>query len=424
MLAVQSYPYILGAIGPILLGVALLVVLRLLDDSKTPDGDVGHELLVVGAWTLIGIGLLAVGTVGSGGFPGFVALVVLGMVFYRRRRSEQQAFLWALAVAAERMMPLVPVVEAFAEERRGLWTLRSLRFTFRVRRLAELLRAGTPLPQALRQCPGLVPPEALASIEVGHQSGNLAAALRQAAETRDSQDVLWHQMTSKVVYLCVLTLFLFLIGLFMAVKIAPAFMKIFKDFDSELPAITQWTYAAMEIGGTVAGWTAPLMLALLCYTILRYMGRIRFGLPGLNWLTRRLETARILDALSLVAQQQRPLVEGIATLAQSYPKYSIRRRLGRVAKDVTAGTDWGESLVARGLIQRADWAVLQSAQRVGNLPWAMREMADSHRRRLAYRVQALLQTLFPMFVLLYGVIVGVFFVAYFLPLIALIQRLV
>jgi protein transport protein HofC len=413
MLAVQSYPYIVGAIGPILLGIALLIVLRLLDDSsKTPDDDLGHQLLVVAAWVLIAIGVL----IATGIIPGLVVLVVLGMVFYRRRRSEQQAFLWALTVAAERMMPLVPVVEAFAEERRG-WR------RFRARRLAELLRAGIPLPQALWRCRGLVPPEALATIEVGHQAGTLAATLRQAADSHESQESLWSQVTGKLVYLCVLTFFLFSVGLFMAVKIAPAFIKIYKDFDSELPAITQWTYSAMEIGGTVAGWTAPLMLALLCYAIFRCMGWIRFGLPGLNWLTRRLETARILDALSLVAQQQRPLVEGIATLAQSYPKYSIRRRLRRVAKDVSAGIDWGDSLVDRGLIQRADWAVLQSAQRVGNLPWAMREMADSHRRRLAYRVQALLQTLFPMFVLLYGVIVGVFFVAYFLPLIALIQRL-
>jgi protein transport protein HofC len=416
MLAVQSYSDILGAIGPILLGIALLVVLRLLGNSKTPDGDVGHRLLVVGAWTLIAIGLVGVATVGLGVFPGFVALVVLGMVFYRRRRSEQQAFLWALTVAAERMMPLVPVVEAFAEERWG-WR-RS-----RARQLAELLRAGTPLPQALRQCPGLVPPEALVTIKVGHQSGTLAAALRQAADTRDSQDTLWHQITGKIVYLCVLTLFLFSIGLFMAIKIAPAFVKIYQDFDSELPAITQWTYSAMWGGATVAGWALPLINVLLWYTLLRYMGWIQFGLPGLNWLTRRLETARILDALSLVAQQQRPLVEGIATLAQSYPKYSIRRRLRRVAKDVSAGIDWGDSLVDRGLIQRADWAVLQSAQRVGNLAWAMREMADSHRRRLAYRMNALLQMAFPLVLLIYGGIVGVFVVAYFLPLIALIQRL-
>jgi type II secretory pathway component PulF len=176
-------------------------------------------------------------------------------------------------------------------------------------------------------------------------------------------------------------------------------------------------------GATVAGWALPLINVLLWYTLLRYMGWIQFGLPGLNWLTRRLETARILDALSLVAQQQRPLVEGIATLAQSYPKYSIRRRLRRVAKDVSAGIDWGDSLVDRGLIQRADWAVLQSAQRVGNLAWAMREMADSHRRRLAYRMNALLQMAFPLVLLIYGGIVGVFVVAYFLPLIALIQRL-
>ena len=67
--------------------------------------------------------------------------------------------------------------------------------------------------------------------------------------------------------------------------------------------------------------------------------------------------------------------------------------------------------------------MLQAAQRVGNLPWALTEMADSVRRRLAYRVQAAVQLLFPPIVILMGLAVTFIVVALFLPLIALIQRL-
>jgi type II secretory pathway component PulF len=51
-------------------------------------------------------------------------------------------------------------------------------------------------------------------------------------------------------------------------------------------------------------------------------------------------------------------------------------------------------------------------------------MADSNRRRFAYRAHALVQVCFPPVVLLFGVVVMFVVVALFLPLIALIQTLV
>jgi len=90
---------------------------------------------------------------------------------------------------------------------------------------------------------------------------------------------------------------------------------------------------------------------------------------------------------------------------------------------VTCGVDWVQSLRDRGLISAADLAVLHAAQRVGNLAWALREIADGHRRRLAYRWQTRLQILFPAAIVCFGLLVLLFWVSYFLPLIALIQKL-
>jgi len=61
---------------------------------------------------------------------------------------------------------------------------------------------------------------------------------------------------------------------------------------------------------------------------------------------------------------------------------------------------------------------------VGNLPWAMREMADSNRRRFAYRLNAILQVLFPLTLGIIGLVVCLYVTACFLPLITLIEGLV
>jgi len=52
----------------------------------------------------------------------------------------------------------------------------------------------------------------------------------------------------------------------------------------------------------------------------------------------------------------------------------------------------------------------------------LREIAESNRRRLAYRLQAWLQLLFPAAIVSFGLVVGLLFVSFFLPIVALIQK--
>jgi protein transport protein HofC len=102
----------------------------------------------------------------------------------------------------------------------------------------------------------------------------------------------------------------------------------------------------------------------------------------------------------------------------------MRERLIKVLLDVQHGTDWLESLAHHGLLGRTDAAVLRSARRVGNLPWALRETAESGERRLAYRLEAFLQLLMPIVLVAFGGLVGLIVVAYLSPLITILETLV
>ena len=87
------------------------------------------------------------------------------------------------------------------------------------------------------------------------------------------------------------------------------------------------------------------------------------------------------------------------------------------------GREWWRCLRWQGLIRTSEAAVLESAQRAGNLPWALRELAESGERQTIYRLQAWSQALFPLIVISLGGLVFLLAVAYFSPLIALIQEL-
>jgi type II secretory pathway component PulF len=354
---------------------------------------------------------------------GIIAWIILLFVMIegwrKYRATRQHGLLWLLTVSAERSMPLAPAIEAFARERGG-W------FSRLARRLVELLGAGVPLPDALDRCPGLLPRYATPTIRVGYETGTLARALRRVASVRDLDGPVWMALQGKIAYLLLLPAFGTLLLTFVMIKIVPAFEKIFRDFESTLPQLTLALIKAGNFAGQYSFLLWPVFLlgpALLFYLPIRYFGWTHWDLPGMGRLVRRLDSAEILDTLALVAGQQRPLLQGIAALAHSYPKRQIRWRLGLVVTDVTLGGDWCESLLGHGLIRQPEFAILQAAQRVGNLPWALKEMADSVRRRLGYRIQAVVQMLFPPVVVLMGLVVMFIVVALFLPVIALIMKL-
>jgi type II secretory pathway component PulF len=350
----------------------------------------------------------------------FILMAVLIEGTHKYRATRQYGLLWLLTVSAERSMPLVPAVEAFAQERRG-WHSRQ------AKRLAELLNRGVPLPVALENCPGLLPPFSLPMIRVGHETGTLASALRQAASIHNRHEPLWPTLDGQISYLLFVPAFGFILVTFLMLKIVPMFEKIFADFGGILPPLTLGLIGIARLSIDYWYLFLPLYLltpALLFYVPIRYFGWTYWDLPGMGRFTRRLDSAQILDTLALVAGQQRPLLEGFIALAQSYPKSKIRRRLQAAADDVAAGRDWCESLFRHGLIRQPELAVLHSAQRVGNLPWALHEMAESVRRRLVYRVQTIAQLIFPPIVILMGLVVLFVVVALFLPLVSLIEHLV
>ena len=166
----------------------------------------------------------------------------------------------------------------------------------------------------------------------------------------------------------------------------------------------------------------PLFLVPL-YVLAWAMAGFEANFPVLRRLAARLDAAAILESLALVTERQRPLTEGIVAMAIHYPKDWVRHRLDRVLGAVRAGVNWIDSLRAQRLIRPADAAVLRAAERVGNLPWALREVAESNRRRFDYRVYVLLQWLFPLAILLVGLTVAVYAAACFTPLVTLIQRM-
>lgn len=350
-----------------------------------------------------------------------LVLILVLMVMDRTRRSEHRSLVWALSAAANRGIALPEAARAYADENFGDTGVRSMA-------LAENLERGLSLSEAAKAARLRMGTAMRLAVRLGESIGSLGPAMRQQLDDSQQVDAALAGAIGRFFYLGTVIIVMTGVCTFVMLKIVPIFQRMFEEFGLKLPAMT-----ILVIDGSKwfvkFGWMPILpLLALLMPTfllagLLYYAGWFPRNLPVVWRLFRRYDGALIMRGLALAIRRGLPVPEALHLVADSYPLSIIRWRLHSAAERVEGGMDWCQSLRQATLISRADAAVLRAAQRAGNLPWALEEMADSSMRRQVLYIMALLQLLFPVALLAVGLFVAFFVCGLFLPLIALIQGL-
>ena len=104
-------------------------------------------------------------------------------------------------------------------------------------------RHGLTLPEALDFVRKSAPAAARVLVRVGHDSGALPEALRDAAASRSASPPGWQTFGARVAYLCLVLAVMQAIVGFILYFIIPKFEAIFKDFGVDLPRLTSWMIA-------------------------------------------------------------------------------------------------------------------------------------------------------------------------------------
>ncbi len=370
--------------------------------------------LFIKLWLTIGLPLIVLLFIALMG-----AAVGGAVILARRRTTRQDSLLWIMAIAAENRMPLAPAVAAFADQYRG-------RSRARIMELANQLEGGSSLSDALARQRKIASRDAVLLTRVGEATGQLPQALRIAAAARSARLPIWIAIASRLGYLLLLLLGLQAVFGFLLYFIMPKFEAIFRDFGVSLPEVTVTTIEASHWiikYFFLIGWVPIVELVLLVFLPFSFVSWGDYDVPLFDRLLGRRHTALLFRSLSFVVRADTPIESGLSLLADQYPTRWVRRRLIAARNDVRQGSDWIESLWRYHLIRAADGEVLRSAEAVDNLGWALDELAESSERRLAIKFQMLVQTFFPLVVLMLGLVVFVTALAYFAPLVKIISEI-
>lgn len=415
---------------------AIAVLLRAVADTQpeVPWSSQTRTKLITAAYTLIGIGYFALmfaAIVGGAVGGALLIMLTLGIgqlidielkLAGKRRRTQQTEFLWLLATIVKNGRNLPDEIEDYAC---GTWGARHRRLMT----LANRIRNGTELTEiAVPQ--GLLSRDITLEIQAGLRADRLYETLILAArrETRQiAEETASLRSQSLLMYPATILTAVSLIVAFLLYFIVPKLKKIFEDFGTELPEMTKML---VSLGDNIFSvWYAFLMLGLMLLTGVvvvafadfhgwRPVTRFLLG----SWLAR-IHTPPMLRAVAHAVAAGRPLHQAFEMLSSSSNSWLLQQRAEAIHLAIQQGHPCWQQLERQRFLRGGEVILLESAEQIGNLPWALNTVADSIERRWTYRLYAVSQVVGPLVIIAMGILVAFFAFAFFLPLVKLVNDL-
>jgi len=299
--------------------------------------------------------------------------------------------------------------------------------------LADDLRAGHPLPEALERLKGQIPPYYASLVTAGIRTGRLPEVLSTLTAYARTISATRTVVIDALFYPAVILALGLGLFILLAVFVLPQFEQVFNDFGMKLPWITECVLSiardpvenvlrplAIFGGGVLVAW------ALFYWTTAGRRARLWlvYRIPLVGTLIRAARMTAFTELLALLVEHEVPLLEAFRLAGQASSDPFMARKVERVHELLSRGVPLAEAFRGRGLVPEwIAWMTGAGEQR-GGLAEALRHIAGVYRRQVESRASLLRSILPPIIVLATaGILIFVFAVAMLLPLIKLLEGL-
>jgi general secretion pathway protein F len=283
----------------------------------------------------------------------------------------------------------------------------------------QAVRSGQSLSQALEASALALPLYVLALVRAGEASGELAAALQDAAQQMNQERQAGQELRNALVYPTVLVLAGVLAVFIIFVGVVPRFAGLLRSSRAEVPELSRLVieaglYVQQHLLGF--GLAAVALIGLISTVVGHPAARsaalqtaARLPLVG-PWLIR-VDVGRWATVLAALLANRVPIVQAIHLSAGALRLRRLSADLDRTAADLQRGLSLTEILAQQGWLAPARLNLIRVGERSGELPRMLATLGrieTEAARTLQKRVLALIE---PLAILIIGAVIGVIMVA-------------
>lgn len=301
------------------------------------------------------------------------------------------------------------------------------------------VEGGSSLSESMAKHPKVFDRLYTKMIAAGEVGGVLDVILQRLADFMEKAERLKRKVIGAMIYPAVVISVAVLIIMGIMVSVVPKFEAIFKDFDTEMPAITQNLIAlASWISSTgpnkddaIPGYLIVIafpVLVFIAFKIIKktavgkqVLDRMKLNLPVLGMLTRCSCIARFSRTLGTLIRAGVPILEAITITRDTIGNGIFEDALQRVHDSIREGDSFAGPLREARIVDALVVNMIDVGEETGDLDKMLIRIADNYDEQVDTAVSSLVSLLEPLMVVGLGLSVGTIVIALFLPMVKLIE---
>ncbi len=293
--------------------------------------------------------------------------------------------------------------------------------------LRDDVQKGNTLADAMERHPRIFPVLYTNLVRAGEAGGMLDEVLWRIVSFGEQEEELRSKATSAMIYPAFLTIVGFAAIFILVSFVFPNFVKIFEDFNAELPLPTVIVMGFCKFMGR--WWWAVLLVALAFGSLLaRYLrtpaGRRKLDsfalrVPAVKTVIQKYEMAKFARTLGTLLDNGVPVLTSLRITSDTMGNVIIREEVARIHQGVTGGEAMSDCLNQCSHFPPLIVSMFAIGEESGRIGAVAKRVADAYDVEVDRAVKAFTALFEPLLIVIMGIIIGFLVIAMLLPMLNL-----
>ena len=299
--------------------------------------------------------------------------------------------------------------------------------------VASDVEGGTTLSESFSRHPRVFDKLYVNMVQAGETGGVLDVILQRLAEFMEKSQKLKRRLKGAMIYPAVVISFACLMVTGIMIIVIPKFKKLFAQFKTGLPEITQ---ILINISWWMAhdyGWAWVLGTPFGVYFFIKLVGKTKPGrfvldvvklkIPVMGQIIKKSTIARFTRTLGTLLSAGVPILEAINITRDTCGNMVYEKALQKVHDAIREGEGFATPLRNARVCDSIVVNMIDVGEETGDMDKMLMKIADNYDEEVDVMVASMVSILEPIMIVVLGTIVGFIVIAVFYPYIKLLSTM-
>ena len=299
--------------------------------------------------------------------------------------------------------------------------------------VAADVEGGTTLSESFSRHPRVFDKLYVNMVQAGETGGVLDVILQRLAEFMEKSQKLKRRLKGAMIYPAVVISFACLMVTGIMIIVIPKFKKLFAQFKTGLPEITQILINVSYWMAHEYGWAWVLGTPFGVYFFIKLVGKTKPGrfvldvvklkIPVMGQIIKKSTIARFTRTLGTLLSAGVPILEAINITRDTCGNMVYEKALQKVHDAIREGEGFANPLRNARVCDSIVVNMIDVGEETGDMDKMLMKIADNYDEEVDVMVASMVSILEPIMIVVLGTIVGFIVIAVFYPYIKLLSTM-